>query len=85
MDNQKLIKDFILDALLDADTKITSQGSLFSTRILDSMALVELIEFLERSFHIKIAPMDIATENLDSIDKMVQFVERKKSSITQAA
>ena len=57
---------------------IAEDQLLFTDRVLDSMALVELISFLEDEFKIRIRPLDIATENLDSLNGMERFITRKQ-------
>jgi len=48
--------------------------------IIDSTGLLELINFLEKHYHIKVEDADLIPENLDSIDQLSQFVERKIES-----
>jgi len=62
------------DSTLDADT------SLFRDQLLDSMSLTALIAFLEETFEIKVKPMDIVFENLDTVNHMLAFIARKKSA-----
>ncbi len=59
---------------LDADT------SLFRDQLLDSMSLTALIAFLEETFAIRIRPMDIVFENLDTVNHMLAFIARKRSA-----
>jgi acyl carrier protein len=60
--------------VIDADT------SLFRDQLLDSMSLTSLITFLEETFSIKVGPMDIVFENLDTVNHMVAFIERKRAN-----
>jgi acyl carrier protein len=61
------------DVALDADT------SLFRDQLLDSMNLTSLIAFLEETFGIRVKPMDIVYENLDTVNHMLAYVARKKA------
>jgi acyl carrier protein len=61
------------DVALDADT------SLFREQLLDSMNLTSLIAFLEETFAIRVKPMDIVYENLDTVNLMLAYVARKKA------
>ena len=54
--------------------------SLFRDQLLDSMNLTSLIVFLEETFAIKVKPMDIVYENLDTVNHMLAYIERKKAT-----
>jgi acyl carrier protein len=51
--------------------------SLLQTGIIDSTGALELVEFLESTFEIRIKENEMVTNNLDSIDRIASFVERK--------
>jgi acyl carrier protein len=46
--------------------------------IIDSTGVLELIMFLEEQFGIKVADEEMTPENLDSVDRIVAFVGRKR-------
>jgi acyl carrier protein len=45
---------------------------------------MELIGFIEDTYHIKLDDADLVPENLDSIANLVSFVERKRGEVTMA-
>jgi acyl carrier protein len=53
---------------VDADTP------LFSSGIIDSTGMVELIVFVESAAEVKFSPDDITLDNLDSIGRILNFV-----------
>ncbi len=53
--------------------------SLFRDQLLDSMNLTALIAFLEETFSIRVKPMDIVFENLDTVNHMLAYIARKKA------
>lgn len=55
---------------VDADTP------LFSSQLVDSFALVTLMMFLEKQTGIRIAPTDVNLDNMDTIARMLAYVER---------
>ena len=57
---------------VDADTP------LFSSQLVDSFALVNLMMFLEREAGSRIAPADVNLDNMDTIGRMLAYVERVK-------
>ncbi len=53
---------------IEKDTK------LFSSGILDSFSMVELVIFIEKSADIKLNPTDLRLDNLDSIERILNFI-----------
>ncbi|WP_309068439.1 hypothetical protein [Microbacterium sp.] len=73
------LEEFILDDLLfgDAGRMPAGDESLMETEVIDSTGVLELIEFVEREFGIRIEDSETVPENLDGIDRLVAFVQRK--------
>lgn len=62
--------NFILDGDgLAGDASLTQQG------VLDSMGVLELIMFVEERFGVKVPDEDTLPENLDSVDRIVRYVQ----------
>lgn len=59
-----------IDALGDTD-------SLVERGILDSVGMLELIEFIEAEFRVRIDDDEVVPENFESIEKIVGLLERK--------
>jgi len=62
----------IPDALILAD-----DAKLISTRLMDSIVALKLVNYLEESFKIEFEAHEVVQENLDSIDIIVSFVQSK--------
>jgi acyl carrier protein len=58
--------------------EITSNTLLFREGILDSMAFVLLIDFIEDGFGIKPGDEDLLEENFESIEAITRYIHRKK-------
>lgn len=58
-----------------ADTRLVEEG------LLDSFDAVEVIDFIEERFEIRIAPADMAQEDFGSVAAMARFVERKRHDL----
>lgn len=61
------------------DDDINEHTSLFSSGILDSFNMVELITFIEQETKIKFGILDLNMDNLDSLNSIISFVEKKQS------
>lgn len=79
MDPTKVILSYIREELLDdSEIEISKETSLFQDRVLDSLNLVALITFLEKTFDISINPSEVIIENLDTVSNMLNLLEKKK-------
>jgi len=54
---------------------------LFSSGILDSFSMVELVMFIESSAGIKLNPGDIRLDYLDSIERILSFVDNLQEEL----
>ena len=81
--SMELNKTDLIDYLggeLGIDTSDLDETTLlFSTGIIDSFALVSLIVFIEGKYDIKVQPMEVQLDNMDSIDRILRYVEGKQS------
>ncbi|GAA1533702.1 acyl carrier protein [Microbacterium ginsengiterrae] len=73
------IEDFILSSFLfgDAARMPSRSESLLQSGVIDSTGVLELIEFLEAEFGLRVEETESVPENLDSIDNLVRFVASK--------
>ncbi|HEY5490274.1 MAG TPA: acyl carrier protein [Gemmatimonadaceae bacterium] len=79
MSDADTILEFIREEADLDDEEVTADTSLFRDQLLDSMNLTALIAFLEETFSIRVKPMDIVFENLDTVHHMLAYVARKKA------
>lgn len=73
------LRQYILDKLLFGRTEVELSGdtSFLESGIIDSTGVLELVAFLEERFQVKVEDEDLIPANLDSINAVTQFVERK--------
>jgi acyl carrier protein len=74
------IKQFILEEFLPSEdpANLTENTPLFTTGVLDSIASLRLVSFLEEQFGISVQPHEVVPDNLDTLQTMTQFVESKR-------
>ncbi len=73
------IRQFVIDNFLfGQDRAFANSESLLENGIIDSTGVLELIAFLESRYSISIADAELLPENLDSVDRVATFVERKR-------
>lgn len=56
---------------------LLNDESLLEQGIIDSTGVLELVTFLEETYHIKVEDEELVPDNLDSINRLVRFLERK--------
>lgn len=73
------IRTFIGDNFLFREDRadIADTESLLDAGLIDSTGILELVSFLEAEFGIRMADAEIVPDNLDSIARIVAYVERK--------
>jgi acyl carrier protein len=57
--------------------QLSNQDSLLQKGILDSMGVLELVAFIEKRFGVKVEDDEMLPANLDSVNKVADFVSRK--------
>lgn len=81
MDNmQEVIINFIKENYIvgrSNKTDLALDESLLDSGIMDSTGILELVLFLEEQFSIAIPDEEIVPENLDSINNIVAFLNKK--------
>ncbi|MDQ2639175.1 MAG: acyl carrier protein [Pseudomonadota bacterium] len=76
------IKHFVLQNFLFTDDQsvLRNDQSLLQSGTLDSTGILELITFVEDTFHIRVADEEMLPANFDSIDAIAAFVAGKKQA-----
>lgn len=80
MTDQETILEFIRDEADLEDEEVDVSTSLFRDQLLDSMNLTALIAFLEKTFAIRVKPMDVVFENFDTVNHMMEYIARKRAA-----
>ena len=55
--------------------------SSFSSGIVDSFAPIALITLLESQCGFRIGPMEVTLDNLDAVERILRFAERKQQEV----
>lgn len=75
------VRTYILQNFLftDDSSALNNADSLLGKGIVDSTGALELVQFLEQQFGIKVGDADITPENLDSVNNILAYVDRKRA------
>lgn len=81
-DIRRLVRTYILEEFLPGEDpgELTDDLGLISGRILDSMATLKIVAFLEESFGFEFEAHEVGIDNLDTIDRITAFVSEKIES-----
>lgn len=76
---QHQIRRFILENFYVSEpSALADDTSLVGTGLVDSTGILEVLAFLEEEFGIEVTDRETTPDNLDSIERMAAFVERKQ-------
>ena len=80
MSLQDEIRMFIVDTFLfGEDGGLRDDSSFLEEGIVDSTGIMQLVAFLQDQYLISIEDEELIPENLDSIKKVMRFVEDKRA------
>lgn len=75
------IRQFLLDNFLMAgNAAIADDASFMKGHVLDSSGFMELVLFIEETFGIKVEDKELLPENLDSLNNIEAFLNRKRAA-----
>jgi len=76
---EKQVRRFIIENFLfgQGADQLRNDDSFLDKGIIDSTGVLELVSFLEERYRIKIEDEELIPDHLDSVDKLVEFIERK--------
>lgn len=73
------VKEFILKEFLEGEDPeaLTSSTTLISSGVLDSLATLKLVSFLENTYDVSVAAHEADAEHLDTLDLIAGLVVAK--------
>jgi acyl carrier protein len=76
------IRNFVLTKYLPGESpdNLSTDMPLRTSGVLDSLATLALVSFIEKQFDIEVEAHETDVDNFDRIDDMVAFIERKRAA-----
>ena len=73
------LRRFIIDNFLFGveDSQFSDDDSFLEKGLIDSTGVLELVAFIEEQYGIRFQDDEIIPENLDSVNKLIQFLNKK--------
>jgi acyl carrier protein len=83
---KKTIRHYIMENLLfiEDESALQDSDSFLDGGIIDSTGVMEIIMFIEETFAIKVDDNEMLPANLDSVDSLTAFVQRKQAQAVAA-
>ncbi len=80
MSVEQTVRNYILENYLFTDDQnaLGNDDSFLEKGIIDSTGIMEVIFFLESEFGITVDDEDMVPENLDSVNNLTAFINRKR-------
>jgi acyl carrier protein len=80
-ENVQQVRTFIFENFLfDAEeSALGNDDSFLEQGVIDSTGVLELVEWIEETFEIKIDDTELVPENLDSVNLIAAFIEKKNA------
>ena len=79
------LKEFIIVDLLNAQDKLNleDEQDLLTLGLLDSMAIMRLIAFIEEEFKIDVPVEEVTIENFRTLVLISNYIQRRQSLVNQ--
>ena len=75
--DQETIKNYLAEMHGADMSEVSGDTLLFSSGLVDSFAMIDLVTFIETETGGSMGAGDITLDNLDSIDRIVAYVQSK--------
>lgn len=79
--HEEQIKQFILSDLIKdgSVTELDNDENLIDSGVVDSLGIMKLVAFLEKSFKVAVSDDEILLDNFETIDAISAFLSSKTS------
>ncbi len=76
---RQTVRAFLIDNIYAGieNAELKDESPLISTRIIDSIVALKLVSYLEEKFNVEFEAHEVDQDNLDTINKIVSFVQSK--------
>ena len=82
LDIEREVHSFVVNNFLFGQSvELQPDDSLLGRGLIDSTGVLELVDFLEERYEIKVEDEEVIPNNLDSVRKVAAYVARKLSCI----
>jgi acyl carrier protein len=74
------VRGFVLEKFPQAKKQgLRDTDKLLESGLIDSLGILDVVAFLEGEFHVHVTDDELLPENFQSVEAIVEFVERKRN------
>ena len=79
---ERELRQYVIDNFLfgQGGSELKNDDSFMERGIVDSTGVLELVAFLEEKFQVKVEDEDLIPANLDSINNLLLYLEKKAAA-----
>ena len=74
---RRQIRDYLVANMLFGIGDVQDDTSLLGESILDSMGVLEMVLFIEETFHVQVSDDEVLPTHFDSINSLTTFITNK--------
>lgn len=80
MDTRAQIRQYVAENFLFSSNgfRLSDDASFLEEEVIDSTGVMELVFFVEESFHFTVADDEIVPDNFDSVSKLARYIAQKQ-------
>lgn len=77
------LRDFVQENFLymRSDFELSDDQSLLGRGVVDSMGVMEMLEFLETEFGVRVADVDVTEEKIGSLSAIADYVSARRAGM----
>lgn len=77
MDRKSYLMDFVKNEIMrNSNAKLDPDTDLLGAGILDSLGILQMVSFIEKTFNISVPDEDVVYDNFMSINTLVKYLQR---------
>jgi len=77
MDRKSYLMDFVKNEIMrNSNAKLDLDTDLLGAGILDSLGILQMVSFIEKTFNISVPDEDVVYDNFMSINTLVKYLQR---------
>lgn len=79
------IRQYLLSEYLDEGdaATFTTKTPLITSGLIDSISILQVVDFLEENFGFEFEPHEVDQSNLNTVELILQFIQEKKGVLIQ--
>ena len=75
--SESMLFEWLIENVYAEKDELDKESKLYSSGLIDSFSLMDLVVFIEKQSKIKIGASELTLENFDTVERILNFVEKK--------